>query len=269
MRDEIYTDRKDILKWSVVADATTALCGRLRADPNAATGRRAVVEAILKALPLQAPDPQKVSIEYVAMFTTRTDKTNEEPILGAHPAVSRFFADEQAYIGPRNAKQLTRISSLSQQLGLSMTFCPRPKDAELFHLGCAPNQLVLHESVNNGAYRVQYFDAVTTSLKKRDDPALSIVFVDPDTGIGEGQPHEVHVRQCALKQICQALRPGDALAVYQHQQNQTYPNWVSSNRKIVADAMGVTLDHVFAFGPDNEGSIDMNVNDACIYLVQK
>jgi hypothetical protein len=84
--------------------------------------------------------------------------------------------------------------------------------------------------------KVSVFDTVLGNRKEYLDQARKfivsfshercIVFLDPDTGLEPPRPNLNHVLDSEIRELWDALKPGDVLALYQHQTNKNGRPWV-------------------------------------------
>jgi hypothetical protein len=89
----------------------------------------------------------------------------------------------------------------------------------------------------------RYFQGVVDRIKELQKENKVLVFIDPDTGIEptSGAKDE-HLRAENLRFVCECLRPGDKLIVYQHASRNK--DWMDHLRQRAARVLkeGMTLD---------------------------
>lgn len=91
-----------------------------------------------------------------------------------------------------------------------------------------------------------------------------IVFLDPDTGL---EPETVksnldHVLNSEIKELWDALKPDDVLALYQHQTNRNGKTWIEPKKGQFTRAIGAAVDAV------KIGHGDL-ARDVVVFYVQK
>jgi len=97
-------------------------------------------------------------------------------------------------------------------------------------------EIVVLDRVFDPRYRRQYIREVTQSLRQHSENP-KIVFLDPDTGIEPGTAKAEHVTIKDIKEIWEALKPHDWLAIYQHAYRRK--NWLETSRRKFKRACGV------------------------------
>lgn len=90
--------------------------------------------------------------------------------------------------------------------------------------------------------REAYFDNIADQIREHHDP--TIWFCDPDTGIEprSSAPKKEHVRQIELRQLFDAMQPGDFFAVYQN--DWRAGGWLEDSINRFRRACGVLADAV-------------------------
>ena len=83
--------------------------------------------------------------------------------------------------------------------------------------------------------RAQYRQRVLMAI--RDLPKPAIVFLDPYTGLEPKESSLKHVLETELRAIWRALRPGDLLVFYQHQNRSR--SWVEEKQAQFENAIGL------------------------------
>jgi hypothetical protein len=97
--------------------------------------------------------------------------------------------------------------------------------------------------------RAAYLQAAVTLLGAFGQERC-IVFLDPDTGLEPRAPSLDHVLASEARAIWDAVKPGDVLALYQHQTNRAGRPWAEPKRDQLAGALGVPVQAVkTASGP--------------------
>ncbi len=86
----------------------------------------------------------------------------------------------------------------------------------------------------------EYFGSVCRRIASRTNGENLLVFVDPDTGIAEGNPTPKHVSLGHLELIWRAMHTGDALLVYQHNLHESREQWVVRKQRKLAEALRVS-----------------------------
>src|SRR6266478_328899 len=149
------------------------------------------------------------NIVYVAMY--RQNRARLIPS-GVRSDVATFFADEWEYV----ARELkcARIHRLSKKIVPLLD----------------PYDLSIADD---------YFTNVCRHIASRANGENCLVFVDPDTGIGEGRLKPEHVALKHLALIWRSMHSGDELLVYQHNLPQKREDWVSRKQRDLAKALQV------------------------------
>jgi hypothetical protein len=63
----------------------------------------------------------------------------------------------------------------------------------------------------------EYFNVLTTRIAAAQLKSQVLVFLDPDTGVEpKTRAENEHLRECDIRRVCELLRSGDKLVVYQH-----------------------------------------------------
>ncbi len=83
--------------------------------------------------------------------------------------------------------------------------------------------------------RAQYLRRILMHIRNLPKPA--IVFLDPDTGLEPKKPRLEHVLETELWDIWHALRDGDLLVFYQHQNRSR--SWVEEKKAQFEKAIGL------------------------------
>jgi hypothetical protein len=80
----------------------------------------------------------------------------------------------------------------------------------------------------------------------------TLVFLDPDTGLQpQGNATFDHVLESEVREIWDAMKAGDVLALYQHQTNRNGQPWIEVKRQQFAETLYVeTGDVKIAYGPE-------------------
>jgi hypothetical protein len=108
-------------------------------------------------------------------------------------------------------------------------------------LGCRFTIGVLkHQFDNRPDRRRDYQERIIAAIYARHYGA-GIVFLDPDTGLEpeSGKFGPTHVTQDELLEIWTALRRGDLLVFYQHEDNKAGREWKIRKKKQFAEAIGI------------------------------
>jgi hypothetical protein len=117
---------------------------------------------------------------------------------------------------------------------------------------------------NNSVERRDYTNSlIRTICAQKVSPF--IVFLDPDTGLEpeSGNFGSTHVSGSELNQVWDALRVGDFLVFYQHQDNKAGREWIERKRRQFANVIQTDLSLVKkAYAP-------CIANDVVFYFVQK
>ena len=72
-----------------------------------------------------------------------------------------------------------------------------------------------------------------------------IAFIDPDTGLEpQGKSSLDHVLASEARAVWDGLKPGDVLALYQHQTGRAGKPWIEPKRGQLAEALGVPAGEV-------------------------
>ena len=90
-----------------------------------------------------------------------------------------------------------------------------------------------NEHGNIEAARTAYFNRVADRIKALGQER-AVVFLDPDNGFSPQNTGWAHVTLPEVTAIFQAVKPGDTVAVYQHNPHQ--PNWVETARGFLSQA---------------------------------
>jgi hypothetical protein len=204
MRSELYADSRDEWKWSV-----------------AIRHARQVSQTIF----------------WVVMLRPNVGEhgKDRQPVGDALQEVTDFFSEERLSHDEGKPKELSNVSRLCSQMGVSL----------VAEMALYPASL---------AQRGNYVDGVVRALQA-ESQYRRFVLLDPDNGIGESSRRGEQVHVAHLKQIWRALGDGDTLAVVQFQNN--IPDWIMSLRTRIAQLLSVPLSHVRSFSWRN----------VCLYLV--
>jgi hypothetical protein len=207
MRTELYADSRDEWKWSVAVR--------------------------------QAREASQ-SIFWVVMLRATAGQHGQDrnPVAGALPEVTRFFAEERQHLDAGQPKSLARVTKLCSQLGIELF-----SDMEAY-----PASL---------AQRGHYFGVIVRALEARQANLKHLVLLDPDNGIGESDSNGRQVHVTHLRRVWDALRKGDTLAIVQF--NHHLEDWVTVLRNRVAQVLGVEAQQVRSFPWAN----------LCLYLVDR
>jgi len=87
--------------------------------------------------------------------------------------------------------------------------------------------------------RGRYTRLIMDSIADRPVGESCIVFLDPDTGLQPTRPKLEHVLETELRDIWEAMQPGDVLVFYQNQTNRSGEPWIEAKRKQFEDALGL------------------------------
>jgi hypothetical protein len=87
-------------------------------------------------------------------------------------------------------------------------------------------EVLKDEFRNSPSGRTDYCRTIISSIRARG-AGPGIVFLDPDTGIEpqSGRFGPTHVREAEIRMIWEALRAGDLLVIYQHEDNKAGREW--------------------------------------------
>jgi hypothetical protein len=207
MRTELYADSRDEWKWSVAI--------RQAQEAN---------QSIFWVMMLRATEKQHGN--------------DRNPVAGALPEVTQFFAQERKQLDEGQPKSLARITKLCSQFGI-----------ELFsHMEPYPT---------SRGQRDHYFDVIVRALEARQPHLKHLVLLDPDNGIGESDSNGRQVHVTHLPLVWDALRLGDTLAVVQF--NHRLEDWVTVLQNRVAQELGVEVQQVRSF----------HWATLCLYLVDR
>lgn len=115
--------------------------------------------------------------------------------------------------------------------------------------------------------RYDYLRQILEAIRAREEHP-GIVFLDPDTGLEPkiSKYDHSHVSREELSEVWAALRPGDLLVFYQHEDNKRNEEWMNRKKLQFAAALagnGVTDASVkIAYAPEI-------ARDVAFYFVQK
>ena len=96
--------------------------------------------------------------------------------------------------------------------------------------------------------REDYTRHIIDAVGERTDGERTLVFLDPDTGLEPAHPDAKHVLESELREVWQAMLPGELLAVYQHQTNRSGQPWVEPKRLQLETALGLPAGSVKVAG---------------------
>ena len=207
MRSELYADSRDEWKWSVVT--TTA-------------------------------SENSQSIRWIVMLREDIGQhgQNWEPVPQASSGVTAFFQQERQLILNGTPRDLTRISILSQRLGIPIDMNMTPYPASL-------------------STRDTYIGVEVSFLDNRAPERRDVVFADPDNGVGQSEVNGKQFHETHVLTVWQALRSGDTFAVVQFQWNER--NWVQQRRQNLAGLLGIPVQRITPHHWDN----------VCIYVADR
>jgi len=117
---------------------------------------------------------------------------------------------------------------------------------------------------NDATARKNYLETLIRTVRDRD-VGPSIVFLDPDTGLepNGGQFNSTHVTGDEVQEIWKALREGDLLVFYQHQDNRAGREWIERKRTQFANAIKIDIALV------KKAHAPRIANDVAFYFIQK
>jgi hypothetical protein len=84
--------------------------------------------------------------------------------------------------------------------------------------------------------RTEYMKHILAAMRSSQQ-GVSIVFLDPDTGLESKSPGPEHVLKTELRSIWQEMHAGDVLVLYQHQTNRAGTPWVVPKRRQLERAL--------------------------------
>jgi hypothetical protein len=87
--------------------------------------------------------------------------------------------------------------------------------------------------------RQDYTRCIVEAIGNRTDGERCLVFLDPDTGLEPAHPDAKHVLESELREVWQAMSPGDLLTLYQHQTNRSGNPWAEPKRLQLETALGL------------------------------
>lgn len=207
MRTELYADSRDEWKWSVTIRQA-----------------REAGQSIFWVVTLRP--------------TVRQHGNDRNPVAGALPEVTSFFAEERRHHDEGQPKSLARVTALCSQLGVELF-----SDMEAY-----PASL---------AQRSHYIGNIVRVLQARQAHLKHLVLLDPDNGIGEAHSDGKQVHLTHLQAVWGALRQGDTLAIVQFQHR--IPDWITTLQNRVAQTLAVPAQQVRCFAWAN----------LCLYLVDR
>lgn len=95
-----------------------------------------------------------------------------------------------------------------------------------------------------GMAREDYHELVKSFILEHDGD-VSILFLDPDTGIEpNGKASYKHVLNHEIRTLWNMIPQGWIIVFYQHQTNRSGQPWIEPKRKQLADALEMPLDEV-------------------------
>lgn len=156
----------------------------------------------------------------------------------ADPKVTAFFSQERNLIKNGQPKDMSRTAILFQQIGIPLTsnLHPYPK----------------------GFYaRNNYIQQIIQVLAQRPAEMKSVVFLDPDNGLGQSQMCGKQVHEDHFQNLWQNLRVGDALIVIQFQLH--IDNWAAKQQEKIARLLQIPVAQVSSFPWAN----------VCLYVAER
>ncbi len=88
--------------------------------------------------------------------------------------------------------------------------------------------------------RSAYLKLVQERIDARSPSCNSVIFLDPDTGLQpSGSLRPEHASEAEVLGMWQRMRPGDVIALYQHQTNRSGTPWIEPKRIQLADALSL------------------------------
>jgi hypothetical protein len=209
MRTEHYADSRDEWKWSVA----------IRQAQEAA-------QSIFWVVTLRP-------------FVGQRDY-DRQPVTGALPEVTQFFAQERQHLDAGQRKSLARITKLCSSLGVELFADMEEYPATLRERG-------------------RYFGNIVRALDARHAHLKHLVLLDPDNGIGVAQTKGEQVHETHLREVWDHLRKGDTLGVVQFEHRLRDQDWRVVLQKRIADTLAVQAQQVRLRPWDN----------LCIYLADR
>lgn len=108
--------------------------------------------------------------------------------------------------------------------------------------------------------RRAYFENVVKLINEHRDTSL-IAFLDPDTGIEPANAGWEHLTEQDIKGIFQAIKTGDLMVVYQHQQRED--GWIESRRIQLANSINANIENI------NSYTCTLLASDVVLFAIQK
>lgn len=103
---------------------------------------------------------------------------------------------------------------------------------------CSPDQIKVEVLADTFVDRQHYLLAAVKRIQNRRI-IPGIVFLDPDTGLEPRNAGLEHVFDKEVKEVWNALLPGDVLVFYQHQTNRNGQPWIEPKKAQFELALGI------------------------------